>query len=128
MRLQISNRGPLKVDELADEARLSAEDLDSQRMRQGFGLAWGLIGLIGLVLVLVGIYAIATYPGPDEVGACPTCTNRLETLQDLRTEWFSQVKDLLQTPRRLFASTPTRHPARLYLRPADRLPQRVIAH
>lgn len=96
MRLKVSKSGPVRVDELADEAKLTAEELDRERMLKGFELAWGLIGLIGLVLVFVGIYAVLTYPSPatahDYFGSAATPAG----LRDLRDSWFSQVKDLLQ--------------------------------
>ncbi len=96
MRLTPSKSGPIRIEEVADKASLSAEDLDSQRIRQGFGLAWGLIALIGLVLVLVAIYAVATYP---DIGSARAYFGRAASpsaLRDLRDSWFSQIKDLLQ--------------------------------
>lgn len=96
MTLEVSKSGPLRVDDVADRSHLTASDLDRQRMLKGFALAWGLIGLIGLVLILIGIYAALTYPSPESareyLGAAATPTD----LRALHDSWFSEVKDLLQ--------------------------------
>ena len=70
------------------------EDLDDQtgepveviKAQIGLEIARWLLLLIVLVLVLVGLFAWLTYPGGGTA----------ETVVDVRREWFSNVKDLLQ--------------------------------
>lgn len=96
MRLRISKTGPLHLEEVADQSKLTAQELDHERLLKGFALAWGLIGLIALVLILIGIYAMSTYPDAsaahDYLGSSATPTD----LRDLHDQWFSEIKDLLQ--------------------------------
>ena len=89
-------KGPLRLEEVAKEANLKAKDLDHARARWGVGLAWGVIALIAFVLILIGIYALATYPDPMRSHEYLGKAADPEELRDLREGWFSNIKDLLQ--------------------------------
>jgi hypothetical protein len=84
-KLSLPVSGEVSLDELAEEARFEASDASWRvtQLRGGLALAKALLALIAFVLVFIGGFAALSYPGS-------------KASLDVRTEWFSEVKDLIQ--------------------------------
>jgi hypothetical protein len=83
--LDLPDSGDVSLEALAEHARFEASDAGFRvtQLRGGLALARSLMVLIGLVLVLITVFAVFTYPGDV---ATP----------ENRTEWFTEIKDLVQ--------------------------------
>jgi hypothetical protein len=99
------DEGAISIDEIAKRASLEADltPLPRERLRAGAGLARGLLALTALVIVLIAVFAILTYPSFEEVHrlaldckpGTPGC-DLLAAQQQRITAWFDDVKDLVQ--------------------------------
>lgn len=80
------------------ESRLAqSDDISRVRLQIGAAVVLGLLALIVAVLIAIAVFAVLTYPTPEEVkGTLRRGDNVREALQDDRTAWFTQIKDLLQ--------------------------------
>jgi hypothetical protein len=87
----------IDLDGVASKLGVDAQVLEAQRIQGGFALAKWMLGFVGLVLTLIAVYAALTYPDPAMTKELvPDSSKRLAAYQDLREDWFTDVKDLLQ--------------------------------
>lgn len=63
----------------------------------GLMITWFLIGLVALVLILIAAYAAMTRPTVDDaLTLVPQADDRYQAYRELRSSWFSEIKDLVQ--------------------------------
>jgi hypothetical protein len=83
-RLSPPRHGDVSLERLAENANFEASDhLRATQLRGGLALARSLMWLIGLVLILIAVFAALTFPGKAAT-------------MEMRSEWFSEIKDLIQ--------------------------------
>jgi hypothetical protein len=79
------------------DAELEREHVGADLAKVGLQIVYWLVGLIGVVLVLVTLEAALTYPSASDISSLSADrTKSFDNLQQARTAWFGQVKDLLQ--------------------------------
>jgi ABC-type spermidine/putrescine transport system permease subunit II len=59
-------------------------------------IAGWLIVLIGIVLLLVALYAFMTYPHLQDIDGTVAAGSEFDSYREYQAAWFTQVKDLLQ--------------------------------
>jgi hypothetical protein len=83
IKLSPQTSGDLSLEEIARDAKLEAHDWKTTQFLGGLDLAKLLIKLIGVVLLLIALFAVLTFPGKSAPAA-------------VRESWFSEIKDLIQ--------------------------------